>query len=72
MGPGLARGPYPARQMRSDFSNGPGRVGKKEMSSGPAGPGPGYKNRPVQTSFVTHRWKNLLDKDFGINSFVVR
>ena len=28
------------RQMKVDISNGPGRVGKKEMNSGRAGPGP--------------------------------
>ena len=36
-----------------DFSNGPGRVGKKVMSSGR--PAPGLKNRPVQTSIVNHQ-----------------
>ena len=32
--------PGSGRQMKGDFSNGSGRVGKKEMSSGRAGPGP--------------------------------
>ena len=34
-GLGLARGPYPARQMRGDFSNGLGRQMRDNFFNGP-------------------------------------
>ena len=34
-GPGLARGPYPARQMKGNFSNGPGRHMTGDFLNGP-------------------------------------
>ena len=56
-GPGLARSPYPARQIRSDFSNGPGRQMRGEFSHGPGQAGKWKVNFPTgRTGPANNRW----------------